>query len=135
MLDHLQTWRAAGDNGVRGILNQATLQTSRIWDKWTGKLEPPAPMQTPPDEQGERVVNIHRRAMLTYRPRPYCGQVLIFRAGDEQALVFGDPSTGWGRYARNFVPFVMPGEHFTCLTRHSHVLAGYLRRYLRPVPQ
>ena len=69
--------------------------------------------------------------MLSYRPRRYASPVLVFRPDDEQSLIHGDKSTGWRRYARNLTPFVLPGEHFTCLTHHSDVLADCLRPYLK----
>jgi amino acid adenylation domain-containing protein len=130
LLDHVQTWHEAARRGAGGIVSQGGVQLRRIRDKWTGKLAPPPPVPAPPDERSRCVSEIHRRAMLSYRQRKYLGRVLVFRAAGEESLVHGDPTTGWRRYAGNITPFVLPGEHFTCLTEHSDVLAEYLRSYL-----
>ena len=114
------------------MIRQAATQAMRIGRKATGEASPTTHEFDPPDPRSAAVMDIHRRAMLSYRPRKYQGRVLVFRPHDEEPLVHGDASTGWRRYARNLTPFVLPGEHFTCLTHHSHVLASHLRPYCSP---
>jgi phthiocerol/phenolphthiocerol synthesis type-I polyketide synthase D len=57
----------------------------------------------------------HTRALGAYRPEPYAGRVLLFRAltnPDWPGMVFDDVTNGWQELARGGVQVVsVPGMH------------------------
>ena len=45
------------------------------------------------------VVEAHRRAIRSYRPQPYQGQVTLYRVRTQSLFAADDPTSGWGRLA------------------------------------
>jgi thioesterase domain-containing protein len=81
-----------------------------------------------------------REALLRYRPAPYPGSLVLFRAreADEELLAtlaaglgidVSDPRLGWGAYATGTVTVeTVAGNHSTmCFEPNVHLLAGSLR--------
>jgi thioesterase domain-containing protein/acyl carrier protein len=72
----------------------------------------------------------HWQALLAYSPRPYAGQVTLFRAR-KQRLLNLDPTSGWGDLAASVVVNVIPGTHENMLEEpHVHALASELKTCL-----
>jgi amino acid adenylation domain-containing protein len=71
------------------------------------------------------------RAMRTYIPRPYSSRVSLFWPSEEIIEDSEDPTVGWGRIAAEVDLHLIPGDHLTCITRHSEVLAEHLNTCLR----
>jgi amino acid adenylation domain-containing protein len=80
-------------------------------------------------DQVRRVLDVYRanaRAASLYEPKPYCGRVTLFRAGE------GEDDFGWGRLASEPVEVVpVPGHHLTLLAEPNvQILAQRLRASL-----
>jgi len=61
---------------------------------------------------------VNRRALRSYRPQPYAGDAVLFRAGDRVARMEKgeDPALGWGELIRGRVTIVdLPGDHYSIL--------------------
>jgi hypothetical protein len=60
---------------------------------------------------------INRRAWRAYRPLPYPGRLVVFRAAEQPewpGCRFDDPTLGWGALARDGVEVRdVPGDHLT----------------------
>ncbi len=78
---------------------------------------------------------LNARAAAIYRPRPYPGSVVLFRA-TERAIhnIFYkiDPSSGWGKLTEGRVQVIhLPGTHLSILSsRNTPAVADQLRPYL-----
>jgi amino acid adenylation domain-containing protein len=80
-------------------------------------------------DQVRRVLDVYRanaRAASLYEPKPYCGRVTLYRAGE------GEDDFGWGRLTAEPVEVVpVPGHHLTLLAEPNvEVLAERLRASL-----
>jgi thioesterase domain-containing protein len=77
-----------------------------------------------------RVFQSNSRAVRNYRPRPYTGKMVLFRAGEETTGV--DPSLGWADLATGSLELcTVPGNHYTMLAEpHVQALTEQLRGYL-----
>jgi thioesterase domain-containing protein/acyl carrier protein len=72
------------------------------------------------------------QTMFDYRPRPYPGSLLFFRAKDRGTIGFSHPEQAWIDLAENGAEVhVVPGDH-TSMHRppHLEILAGRLRTAL-----
>jgi len=85
----------------------------------------------------ENIADTWIEAAAVYRPTPYAGDAMLFRAGTPSALVSGtalklDAQNGWGPYVLGGVTVdECPGDHNTmCEEPHVRVLARRLRAYL-----
>ena len=61
---------------------------------------------------------VNRRALRSYRPQPYAGDAVLFRAGDRVARMEEgeDPALGWGELITGRVTIVdLPGDHYSIL--------------------
>lgn len=78
--------------------------------------------------------NINRLARLNYRPEPYSGRLVVFRAAerpDWPGMRFDDPELGWGPFALGGVAVrTVAGNHISLL--HSPQVAS-LAKALREV--
>jgi thioesterase domain-containing protein/acyl carrier protein len=88
------------------------------------------------DDPNEKIVaRANSRASANYRPRPYPGSVLVFRATDRGLHNFFfkmDPRGGWGDLAAGGVRVVdLPGSHYNLLDAdHAPAAAQRLRPFL-----
>jgi amino acid adenylation domain-containing protein len=73
----------------------------------------------------------YSRIVRSYTPSPYSGPVvaMVARDGHHRASV-SDRTLGWRRVAPQVRRVVIPGDHMTCVTRHTAVLGHHLVRYL-----
>jgi thioesterase domain-containing protein len=61
---------------------------------------------------------VNRRALRSYRPQPYAGDAVLFRAGDRVARMEEgeDPALGWGELISGRLTIVdLPGDHYSIL--------------------
>jgi thioesterase domain-containing protein len=73
-------------------------------------------------------------ALQSYRPRPYGGQVTLFRASASLAPGATDLTAGWGRLARTEAHLIPDTDHFTLLQMPAlHHLAEHLESALSAV--
>ena len=84
-----------------------------------------------------RFLNVSERLTLAaqkYTPRPYGGDVTLFRAAIEPAEFRDDPTLGWSGLVGSLDIRRIPGQHETLLLPPSvAVLAAELRRLLRKI--
>src|SRR5262249_12207807 len=86
----------------------------------------------------ERVSLANKRAADFYRPEPYSGKVILFRAGEkpdetsESSEAVVDPLNGWGEWVRGGLEVhAVSGDHNTILSkRNLRVLGEKLRACL-----
>jgi len=86
------------------------------------------------------VQRAHSKCMHYYQPRPYTGEVTLFRAAtvhpyeyqDEYAAIFDDPLLGWGPFSAKPVEVhIVPGDHISMMVDpHVQTLAERLRNCL-----
>jgi thioesterase domain-containing protein/acyl carrier protein len=62
-----------------------------------------------------RVLNINLNADLQYRPEPYTGRVVLFRATDAIGAPCDDPDGGWREFAPALETCLLPGDHYSML--------------------
>jgi thioesterase domain-containing protein len=79
---------------------------------------------------------INHKASARYRPRPYPGRLVLFRAERTPHWVgyrFEDPFLGWGSLATQGIEVhTVPGDHWTLLDRENvPSVARALNIYLR----
>jgi phthiocerol/phenolphthiocerol synthesis type-I polyketide synthase E len=92
----------------------------------------PAELDLPRARALMSVFKIHVRAMKTYRPRPYGGRVLFFRAAERRAADPPRPEAAWIDLALAGIEVVVvPGDHGS-LYQPPHVegMAAKLERVL-----
>jgi amino acid adenylation domain-containing protein len=74
-----------------------------------------------------RVLQAQVEGMTHYRPRPYPGQMLLFRCRRQPLLSAHDPLLGWGPYAQGGVEVIeVPGTHRALLRDAAAQLLGRL---------
>ena len=86
----------------------------------------------------QRVIEINKQARISYQPRPYPGQVTLFRVR-YHSIFYHPPEhdLGWGRFALGGVEvFTMSGNH-TNIMKDPRVqkIAGRLRKCLEEADQ
>ncbi|MCI0748741.1 MAG: thioesterase domain-containing protein [Verrucomicrobia subdivision 3 bacterium] len=83
-------------------------------------------------EDQRRLWDVHLRASATYHPRPYPGNVTVFRTRTHPFFSSFDPSFGWSEFARGGVTVkIIPGAHESILDEpHVRVAAAELNRCL-----
>lgn len=70
-------------------------------------------------------------AIASYRPRPYCGKVTLFRAATAATPMHRDPLLGWGKLVGEVEICEVPGDHVTMFREPTvGLLASLLERYL-----
>jgi len=69
-----------------------------------------------------------RRAVRRHLPPPYDGPVALFRA---EGFPASRPDLGWSSLLPQLEVTVVPGDHYTCVTRHVGVLGMRLEETLR----
>jgi amino acid adenylation domain-containing protein len=62
-----------------------------------------------------RVLNINLNADLQYRPEPYSGRVVLFRASDAIGNPCDDPDGGWRELVPALETCLLPGDHYSML--------------------
>jgi hypothetical protein len=122
--DHLQRWRRSSDAGLGGRLSYVPQTLNRLRAKRRAAAATSPPRST---TLADRVMNVHRRAARAYLPGPFGGRVTVLWPADEVAILRGDDSAGWRRFAPNVMSHVIPGGHSTCVTTHLDALAARLR--------
>jgi thioesterase domain-containing protein len=74
----------------------------------------------------------NRRALSSYTPLPYAGDVTLFRAAHRVQRTGEEPALGWGGLVTgNLEVFTLPGDHYTLLREEAETLAGRLRTLLQ----
>jgi amino acid adenylation domain-containing protein len=120
-------YRRRGGAFVRAGLSEqcATLRRKmrRVRAPAGGWSWPTAAAQLDPTALPDGVDRAYRRAIIAYTPGRYAGTVTVVRAidGDDHR-----PDLGWGAVARTVEIHEIPGDHLTCLTKHTAVLAERL---------
>lgn len=93
-----------------------------------------------PDVSDERrhLMKLQFQALEHYRPKPYPGQITLFRARRQPLWCSFDADLGWGQTAVGpVVTHILPGNHDQMMTeeRHIRALASELRRCLQEKAQ
>ena len=85
----------------------------------------------------QRVVEINLQAMMSYQPRPYPGQVTLFRVRANSMFHPLEHDLGWGRFALGGVEvFTMSGSHANIIEDpRVQEMAGQLRKCLEEADQ
>jgi surfactin family lipopeptide synthetase C len=92
-----------------------------------GKAHPAIQILEDPNLQANEA---YVKAMMSYVPRSYSGQVTIFWP-DEWARENPDGATaGWRDLAPDLDVHIVPGGHLTCLIQHTEELARHLQMCL-----
>jgi amino acid adenylation domain-containing protein len=71
-----------------------------------------------------RVLNINLNADLQYRPEPYSGRVVLFRASDAIGFPCDDPDGGWREFAPALETCLLPGDHYSMLLDPANALVA-----------
>jgi thioesterase domain-containing protein len=69
------------------------------------------------------------RLVRSYLPQPYDGN-LVLLASEERLRESRDANLGWNAISKGVKVRVLPGDHHTCVTKHSPSLAAELKRCL-----
>ncbi|HMR63875.1 MAG TPA: condensation domain-containing protein [Anaerolineae bacterium] len=80
----------------------------------------------------ETLGEIHDKAYEAYKPRPYRGRVVLFRAGKQPLGICPDPTLGWGELIEGELELQeVPGHRIGLLSEpRVRVLAEHLTGYL-----
>ena len=63
-------------------------------------------------------VKLFTMAAQRYRPKPYPGRVILFKAAEQNAQYGPDPKLGWGEVAERGVEIhEVPGDHMSILDK------------------
>jgi amino acid adenylation domain-containing protein len=89
------------------------------------------------DPTHRRLRQAHWQATQRYRPNPYPGRALLFRAREQPLLISHDPEMGWGKLARGGVEVVeFAGTHGQSLQGpHAGIVGAEVRRRLAQFSQ
>ena len=110
----------------------------RLWKRLLPESKPGARIAAPPwslaiarrDQSHSLTVGeVYQWAIAGYVPRRYAGMITIFRSHD--TTLPEQPDLGWRAVARDVDVHVIPGEHFTSITRHVRSLGEHFERALR----
>ena len=76
-----------------------------------------------------QVHTAHMEALRSYRPRPYAGQITLFRATDALVVDSPDAEDSWKQLATgDVIRYTTPGDHYSMLREPDvHVLARQLK--------
>lgn len=79
-----------------------------------------------------KVTEVHRRAILTYRPKPYAGKIVQLMCSDAPHRAYEDRRLAWSSLVpAGFDVRIIPGNHLTMVEEpHAQVLAEELQRCL-----
>jgi hypothetical protein len=85
----------------------------------------------------QRVIEINKQARISYQPRPYPGQVTLFRVRANSMFHPLEHDLGWGRFALGGVKvFTMSGNHENIMgDPRVRKVAGRLRKCLEEADQ
>jgi len=85
----------------------------------------------------QRVIEINYRARMSYQPRPYPGQVTLFRVRADSMFRPLEHDLGWGRFALGGVEvFTISGNHWNIIEDpRVQKMADQLRKCLDAVDQ
>jgi surfactin family lipopeptide synthetase C len=72
----------------------------------------------------------YARAMSSYVPQKYVGQVTLFWPQEWVTDTSDDPAVGWRDVATDVDLHIVPGGHLTCLIQHTEELAKHLQSCL-----
>jgi hypothetical protein len=73
----------------------------------------------------------NRRALSTYVPGPYSGEVLLYRAAERLAMGEPDPTLGWSELLDGRLRVSeLPGDHYTIIREEIGMLASRLNAIL-----
>jgi hypothetical protein len=70
----------------------------------------------------------YRWAISGYAPKRYAGPVTLILSDDIDNT--RDPALGWSRVAPQIRVCAVPGDHLSCITKYSHVLAERIKQCL-----
>ena len=70
-------------------------------------------------------------ALKSYAPDYFDGKINFVRAEEKIASFPGSPRGAWGKWAREIVTDITPGDHFQILSKHYEGLAAVLSRRLK----
>jgi thioesterase domain-containing protein len=70
----------------------------------------------------------YSNAVRRYAPPSYAGRVALFRA---EELPAQSPDLGWSPVLQRLEIVVVPGDHYTCITRHVAAFGARLDNVLR----
>ncbi|HIQ21353.1 MAG TPA: hypothetical protein EYH34_09000 [Planctomycetes bacterium] len=59
------------------------------------------------------VFQANMEAIIHYRPQPYPGDIVLFRATESATPMHGDPQLGWGRWVAAVEVYEVPGSHLS----------------------
>ena len=110
------------------LKNGTERETYTSWDdRGNPGRRPPNVKFTDSDRrrQGEEL------ALKAYKPEFFDGKVYFVRAEDGIASFPASPRGAWGRWVREIVTDVTPGDHFQILSREYKSLAAILSRRLK----
>jgi thioesterase domain-containing protein/aryl carrier-like protein len=87
------------------------------------------------DARIDRYLQVYKhnlRALQTYVPRAYSGNVILFKASEQFAATQKNPEMGWGDLVQRLVIHVVPGDHYSMLREpHVQILAENLQTRLQ----
>jgi thioesterase domain-containing protein len=131
---HAQRLRARGARyALQTLSNKAETQLNRV----VLAAQRPLAKLFPYHYRLENIESAWLEAAAHYRPEPYSGDAMLFRAAEGHEAMYGtavrnDAENGWGPYVLNGVRVsVCPGDHTNmCEQPNVRVLARRLRAYL-----
>jgi thioesterase domain-containing protein len=83
----------------------------------------------------QRQWNTYSAIVRAYAPRRYAGVLTLVISRDGLARrSTTDPTLGWGRVVADVRTVVIPGDHLTCVTEHTDVLARHIADALTIAP-
>jgi len=82
-----------------------------------------------------RYLENHARSMTAYRPSPYAGSLVLYKAQQDQDSTNLSAALGWDKLVRGAIEVCsIPGNHLTIMRRPNvRILAHHLRRHLAAV--
>jgi oxalate---CoA ligase len=108
---------------VAGVGKKALKLPRQVKHRWQHATRAPLP------RSADSVLMIHRGALKQYRPAPYPGRIILFRASERGIFEQSDPQMGWGQLANGGLEIQeIPGNHVTIFHKeNTRVLAQKLR--------
>jgi amino acid adenylation domain-containing protein len=108
-----------------------TLKRRRRSGRWRKEVRRYQEAGGPLPAELQKVHEAARLAARQYRPQPYGGSAVLFRALDEPVRRTDDPSLGWAKLVRTLEILEVPGGHLSLLAEpHVRLVAEQLRECL-----
>ena len=132
--DFFEVLSRLSEKGRRAQVTCVLEKIKLVAEKILGGAVSPSAIQTPVSHESADVPRNFLqcvRAVKSYVPGRYDGNLVLLRTAAMQSESASDPSAGWSSVAKHVEVRSLPGDHKACVKEHLGILAEHLASYLQ----